>query len=367
MALSWYATMRGLLAITQGVSHAASWALLADSINDDFDFKYSQMMVMVASAVVGGLLEAVSTYCFEGAFIGGDGSDDTRPASELLLPDGRRSEKECLEVVGIVLFTTARFTDILIGSVASYAACTGVFSGDANNRSLAALSLAKYLAIAGYALLINCSFSFLTEISAQFDLQFKWTLSSSQEKVLRSIFTFTHILDHATNQIPLLGHGMKGQAGPLSVLMIAGVTIFNLPIAGTTYLFETRELSEHLTGHSQYVRIPSLFLAQFLYATVPVLSALLHGAEAVMPLVLLAEELKGSYKIAAIPIGVFTGLSVAVGNWLTEGKEAKDEILKGVRRDSDSHDIKEGCLFLSIKAKSTVSDFVESPMLGCFV
>jgi hypothetical protein len=160
---------------------------------------------------------------------------------------------------------------------------------------------------------------------------------------------------------------MKGQAGPLSVLMIAGVTIFNLPIAGTTYLFETRELSEHLTGHSQYVRIPSLFLAQFLYATVPVLSALLHGAEAVMPLVLLAEELKGSYKIAAIPIGVFTGLSVAVGNWLTEGKEAKDEILKGVRRDSDSHDIKEGCLFLSIKAKSTVSDFVESPMLGCFV
>ena len=164
MALSWYATMRGLLAITQGVSHAASWALLADSINDDFDFKYSQMTVMVASAVVGGLLEAVSTYCFEGAFIGGDGSDDTRPASELLLPDGRRSEKKSLEVVGIALFTTARFTDILVGSVASYAACKGVFSGDANNRSLAALSLAEYLAIAGYALLINCSFSFLTEM-----------------------------------------------------------------------------------------------------------------------------------------------------------------------------------------------------------
>ena len=342
--------LRIALTVSKGISRAAAQALLGESINEDFQWNYDSKVVMATCAVFGFAIEATLTYCFEAGFIRTTRTltdEDEEPLTDAASerPEPENPNRSLCSKVVIGLCTTARFADISVSTLASYAACKGLVIGNQYENPLAALSIQEYLGVLVYTLIANGSFSFLTEIASQFNLQFHVNIPPTAEKLMRSLFTLTHIADHATDQTPLVGQGIKQQIGPL-IGLGAAVAVANIPVGVTTYLFETREIAKRLSGQSHELALPTK-LAQLLYTAAPGLSAMLHGAEGAMPVVLLLSEQLNLNLAIVIPPAILVAALIAVGNWYSEGKETREEIIKSVNVP-DGMQIKSSCLFFGL-------------------
>ncbi|WP_416430961.1 hypothetical protein [Piscirickettsia salmonis] len=381
-----------MLAAAAAASAASDFGLLADDVHDDFDVpgNYSRISMIVAAAVVGGTFEALASYFFEGGFLEDDDSEAQTPSpsldedepllddhqinhaedesllgeGQLILPNSSAvavRQKSIPASIGIGAYVGLRFAFMLVGTTAAYAACKQAMIGEeGDERVLASLSMAEYLGTTAYTLLANLPFSLLTDIAAQFNLSFNANLPSAAQQALRVFFTATHVTEHMAGQLPLVsqalplaGVAMAGNPGVIAGVM-TGLAIANLPVAGTTYLFESREALHALTGQEPpSITLPS-WLAQALYTLVPGPSAFLHGIEGAMPVALAAQALKLPLSAKIIPAAA-VGFITALGNYLSEGKEAKSEIIESLAEGTQllTH---ESCLFLRLKRDHNPDD-----------
>ncbi|AKP73837.2 hypothetical protein AVI53_01455 [Piscirickettsia salmonis] len=374
-----------MLAAAAAASAASDFGLLADDVHDDFEVPgdYSRISMIVAAAVVGGTFEALASYFFEGGFLEDDDSEAQAPSSPLdedepLLDDHQisHSEDESLlgedqlaltnssavpvrqksipASIGIGIYAGLRFTLMLVSTTAAYAACKQAITGnEEEGRVLASLSMAEYLGTTLYTLLANLPFSFLTDMAAQFNLSFNAQLPASVQTALRRFFTGTHVAEHMAGQLPLIaqlvalsGLTLAGSPGLLTGVL-TGLAIANLPVAGTTYLFESREALHTLTGQEPPSIILPNWLAQALYTLVPGPSAFLHGIEGGMPVALAAQALNLPLPAKIIPAAA-VGFITALGNYLSEGKEAKSEIIDSLAEGTQILN-NDSCLFLRLK------------------
>ncbi|QHS33986.1 hypothetical protein GW535_07040 [Piscirickettsia salmonis] len=378
--------LRGLLASAAAASAAANFGLLADDVHDDFEVPgetLSRTTMIVAAAVVGGALEALSSYFFEGQFL--ENNDNDAECDEPLLDDHQTnpSEDEPLldddqtiltnspvvparqrpipTSIGIGVYVGLRFAFMLVNTTAAYAACKqAITAKEDDTRVLASLSMAEYLGTTLYTLLANLPFSFLTDIAAQFNLSFSANLPPAAQQALRVFFTATHVTEHIAGQLPLVSQALPlarvAMAGNPGVIagVIGGLAIVNLPVAGTTYLFESREAIHALTGQEPPSPALPNRLAQALYTLVPGPSAFLHGIEGAMPVALAAQALNLPLLAKIIPAAA-VGFITALGNYLSEGKEAKSEIIDSLAEGTQILN-NDSCLFLRLKRDHNPDD-----------
>ncbi|RNC77437.1 hypothetical protein ACGP04_05245 [Piscirickettsia salmonis] len=381
-----------MLAAATAASAASDFGLLADDVHDDFEVPgdYSRISMIVAAAVVGGTFEALASYFFEGGFLEDDDSEAQAPSSPLdedepLLDDHQTttSDDEPLldgdqtiltnspatlarqrpipTSIGIGVYVGLRFAFMLVNTTAAYAACKQAITAEEGDaRVLASLSMAEYLGTTLYTLLANLPFSFLTDMAAQFNLSFNTRLPTSVQTALRTFFTTTHVAEHMAGQLPLIaqlialsGLTLAGNPGLLAGV-ITGLVIANAPVAGTTYLFESREALHTLTGQEPPSPVLPNRLAQALYTLVPGPSAFLHGIEGAMPVALAAQALNLPIPFKIAPAAI-VGLITAMGNYLSEGKEAKSEIVGSLAQGTQLV-TPESCLFLRFKRDHNPDD-----------